>query len=74
MALRRAERWPLRSRKMDVIENVLSDGRDTDAKLEAELASDREAVVSEIYWEQKKMGELLSTPEGRRARCSVLRN
>ena len=49
---------------MDVIENVLSDGRDTDAKLEAELASDREAVVSEIYWEQKKMGELLSTSEG----------
>ena len=37
---------------------------ESDAKLEAELASDREAVVSEIYWEQKKMGELLSTPEG----------
>ena len=37
---------------MDVIENVLSDGADADAKLEAELASDTDAVVSVIYPEQ----------------------
>ena len=30
---------------MDVIENVLSDGSDADAKLEAELAGDTDAVV-----------------------------
>ena len=49
---------------MDVIENVLSDGADADAKLEAELASDTDAVVSVIYPEQAKIGQLLSTSEG----------
>ena len=49
---------------MDVFENVLSDGADADAKLEAELASDTDAVVSVIYPEQAKIGRMLSTAEG----------
>ena len=49
---------------MDVFENVLSHGTDADAKLEAELASDTDAVVSVIYPEQAKIGRMLSTAEG----------
>ena len=49
---------------MDIFENALSDGADADAKLEAELASDTDAVVSVIYPEQAKIGRMLSTAEG----------
>ena len=48
---------------MDIFESALSDGADADAKLEAELASAK-AVVSVIYPEQAKIGELLSTSKG----------
>ena len=49
---------------MDVIESAFSDGADANTKLEAELASDRNAAVSVIYPEQAKIGRMLSTPEG----------
>eukprot|EP01046_Picozoa_sp_COSAG06_P016829 COSAG06_NODE_1124_length_10620_cov_48.182587_8_plen_455_part_00 len=49
---------------MDIFENALSDGSDANAKLEAELASDTDAVVSVVYSEQTKLGELLSTSDG----------
>ena len=49
---------------MDIFENALSDGADADAKLEAELANDTDAVVSVIYQEQAKIGRMLSTAEG----------
>ena len=49
---------------MDIFESALSVGADADANLDAELASDTDAVVSVIYAEQAKIGHLLSTSDG----------
>ena len=49
---------------MEVIENALSNSADSEAKLEAELAVDTDAVTSAVPWEQRKIGELLSNAEG----------
>ena len=49
---------------MEIVENALSSTADANAKLEAELAADTDAVTSAVPWEQRKIGALLSNAEG----------